>query len=127
MTSPTTLDKTPPVAKRVAAAADNAWQATERATSELSQAVDTKLDTLRQTAPTALARATAQAEDLARRGIDRARQASSAVREQAARVGDQTVGYIKDEPVKSVVMAAAAGAVTALLLRWLARSGSDRG
>jgi ElaB/YqjD/DUF883 family membrane-anchored ribosome-binding protein len=65
---------------------------------------------------------TAHAEDLARRGIAQANKASAAVREQATRMGEQTVGYIKDEPVKAVLMAAAVGAVTALLVGWATRS-----
>ena len=65
-------------------------------------------------------------EDLARLGIERARRASGAVRQQAVRMGDQTVGYIKDEPVKSMLIAAAAGAATALVVGWLSRSRSDR-
>ena len=49
------------------------------------------------------------------------------MRDKAVQVSDQTVGYIKDEPVKAVLVAAAAGAVAALLIGWLSRSRSDRG
>jgi ElaB/YqjD/DUF883 family membrane-anchored ribosome-binding protein len=72
----------------------------------------------------AASQAASHAEELTRRGIERARAATLAAREQCARAGDQAVGYIKDEPVKAVLMAAAAGAATALLLAWLSRSRS---
>jgi ElaB/YqjD/DUF883 family membrane-anchored ribosome-binding protein len=67
-----------------------------------------------------------QAEDLSRRGLERVRQAGTAVREQATRMGDQTVGYIKEEPLKAVLMAAAAGAFTALLVGWATRTRAPR-
>lgn len=114
------------LAERTAATADDALLATRRAAGDVAHQVEAGIDSLRQTVPQALSRATAQAEDLARRGIERARHAGTAVREQAVRVGDNTVGYIKDEPVKSVLIAAAAGAATALLVSWLTRSRPSR-
>jgi ElaB/YqjD/DUF883 family membrane-anchored ribosome-binding protein len=110
------------LAERAAATADGALLATRRAAGDAAHQVEAGIDNLRQTVPQALSRATAQAEDLARRGIERARQAKTAVHDQAVRVGDNTVAYIKDEPVKSVLIAAAAGAATALLLGWITRS-----
>ncbi|MBP6903492.1 MAG: hypothetical protein KBC73_25630 [Burkholderiaceae bacterium] len=62
----------------------------------------------------------AQVETLAQRGIERVREAGQAVGERAARAGDRTVDYIRDEPVKSVLIAAAAGAGLAALVAVLA-------
>lgn len=62
------------------------------------------------------------AETLARRGIDSARDTSRDLRERAARASDSTVNYIKDEPVKSMLIAAAAGAVLVTLVNVLSRS-----
>ena len=111
---------------RAANKADQALQSTRRMGAEAAQAVQAGIDGLREGVPSAISRATAQAEDLTRRGLERARQASATVRDKAVQVSDQTVGYIKDEPVKAVLVAAAAGAVTALLIGWLSRSRSDR-
>ncbi len=111
---------------RAANKADQALQSTRRMGSDVAQAVQSGIDGLRESVPSAISRATTQAEDLTRRGIERARQASAAVRDKATRVGDQTVGYIKDEPVKAMLVAAAAGAVAALLIGWLGRSRNDR-
>lgn len=77
-------------------------------------------------APQVLTRAASQVEDLARRGIERARETSAQVKDQVARVGDRSVGYVRDEPAKALLIAAAAGAAVAGLLAWLSRSGSDR-
>ena len=112
---------------RAANKADHVLQSTRRMGSEAAQAVQAGIDGLREGVPSAISRASAQAEDLTRRGLERARQASATVRDKAVQVSDQTVGYIKDEPVKAVLVAAAAGAVAALLIGWLSRSRSDRG
>lgn len=82
------------------------------------------LDTLREAVPASLARASTQAEDLARAGIQKARAAGAQVAEQAHHVGDSTVSYVRKEPVKALLMAAAAGAAATVLIGWATR---DRG
>jgi len=63
---------------------------------------------------------------LARNGMDRARQTGARVREQVGHVSERTVDYIREEPVKSVLIAAAVGAASAGLIAWMSRSRSDR-
>jgi ElaB/YqjD/DUF883 family membrane-anchored ribosome-binding protein len=62
------------------------------------------------------------AESLARRGIEGARDSSQQLRERAARATDSTVSYIKDEPVKSMLIAAATGAALMALIGLLNRT-----
>lgn len=69
-----------------------------------------------------LARAGEQASAMAQRGVDAVRDRSLQVREQALRASDNTLNYIKDEPVKAVLIAAAAGAVLMALIGLLRRS-----
>jgi ElaB/YqjD/DUF883 family membrane-anchored ribosome-binding protein len=75
-------------------------------------------------------------QDLTRQALDTANDVSDRVaraahhsidtlRHQATRVGDQTVGYVRDEPVKSLVAAVALGALAAVLIGWLGRSRSN--
>jgi ElaB/YqjD/DUF883 family membrane-anchored ribosome-binding protein len=73
--------------------------------------------------PGAVSRAAAQVDELAHKSIERARAASAQVREQMHVAGDRTVNYIRDEPVKAVLIAAATGAVVAMLMSWM--RGSD--
>jgi len=68
-----------------------------------------------------LARAGEQASELAQRGVDAVRERSLQVRDQALRASDNTVNYIRDEPVKAVLIAAAAGAVLMALIGLLRR------
>jgi ElaB/YqjD/DUF883 family membrane-anchored ribosome-binding protein len=62
------------------------------------------------------------AGDMSDRVARAAHNSIDTLRHQASRVGDQTVGYVRDEPVKSLLAAAAVGAMAALLLGWLGRS-----
>jgi ElaB/YqjD/DUF883 family membrane-anchored ribosome-binding protein len=45
---------------------------------------------------------------------------------QARLAGDRSVDYIRNDPVRSVLIAAAVGAVAAMLASWAARSRRDR-
>ncbi|MGM9488506.1 hypothetical protein [Ideonella sp. YS5] len=100
---------------------------TTRTTDLQQKAADALTDGLHEAgniASSAFSRAAAQMEEITRRGMDRAREASTQVRDQANRAGDRAVGYIQEEPVKSVLIAVAAGAAVAMLAAWFARSRS---
>ncbi|MCA0239322.1 MAG: hypothetical protein LCI02_00565 [Proteobacteria bacterium] len=88
--------------------------------------LESGIEKLREAAPSVLSRAAAQVEDLTRRSMDRARHATHQVKEQVAKAGDRSADYIRDEPVKSVLIAAVAGAAVAALIGWLSRGRSDR-
>lgn len=59
-------------------------------------------------------------------GVERAKQAGTQLRTQASQVGASTVEYIQCEPVKAVLIAAAAGAALTLLTGALMRTRSAR-
>jgi ElaB/YqjD/DUF883 family membrane-anchored ribosome-binding protein len=109
-------------ADHAAAKTDNMIESTRQATNSALDSMQSGVETLRTAAPTALTRAAAQVEELTRRSMERAHDASIQVREQAQAAGDKTVGYVRAEPVKSMLMAAAAGAAAAALIGWLASS-----
>jgi len=69
-----------------------------------------------------LDRAGERASALAQRGVDAVRERSLQLRSQALRASDDTLNYIKDEPVKAVLIAAAAGAALMALAGWLRKS-----
>ncbi len=64
----------------------------------------------------------ADAGHLSQRGLDALRDSTREARISARRAGERTVGYIQDEPVKAVAIAAAAGAVLMLVLGLAGRS-----
>lgn len=105
------------LAQRSAAKADQAVSATKKVVTDTAAAVNDGLDQFQEASQSALINAASQADELARKGIEQARRASAALREKAQYTGDRTVAYIRDQPVKSVLVAAAAGALIGLALR----------
>ena len=61
--------------------------------------------------------------DYARRGVHAVRDGSLALRDKAYRASDSTVGYIKDEPIKAILVAAAAGAAIAAIVGYVRSRG----
>jgi ElaB/YqjD/DUF883 family membrane-anchored ribosome-binding protein len=114
------------LADQAASRADMALKSTRRATNDALDSMESGIDSLRETVPNAFGRAAAQVEEITRRGLDRAKEASAGMRDQMYKASDRTVGYIKDEPVKSVLIAAATGAAVALLVGWAMRSRNSR-
>lgn len=82
------------------------------------------LDRALESSQNAARRASERASDLAHRGIDAVRDGSQQLRERALRASDQSVEYIRHEPVKSMLYAAVAGAALMGLLSLLGRSRS---
>jgi len=70
-------------------------------------------------------RVTSQAEAAARRGMEAVRDTSQQLRERAQMATDTTVGYIKDEPIKAMLIAAATGALLMGLVSMMGRSRDD--
>lgn len=113
-------------AEHVGQRADEALQSARRAADGAIDALQHKVDDLNGTVPGALGRAAARVDEITRRGMEHARDTSAHLREEVTRAGDRTVAYIKDEPVKSVLIAAATGAAVAALVTLLARSRNGR-
>jgi ElaB/YqjD/DUF883 family membrane-anchored ribosome-binding protein len=120
--SSTTSDYASEVANR----ADEALLGAKRVADGTARSVQAGLDGLRDSVPGAVTRAAAQAEDMTRRGIERARLAAENAKHRATDLGDATVHRIQDEPVKAMLIAAGIGAAATLLVQWLSRSSSRR-
>lgn len=66
--------------------------------------------------------ASEQAGDLAQRVVEAVREGSEQLQNKAARASDSTAKYIRKEPVKSLLIAAAAGATLMALVSLMLRS-----
>jgi len=107
------------LADQAALSADQAIRSTQRAANQALDGLAGSVQDLRQQAAPLLDRATEQAGVLARRGADAVREGSRHVRDQALRASDGTLHYVREEPVKSMLIAAAIGAaLMALLSGW---------
>lgn len=97
---------------------DRATQRSDAAIQAGADAAHHALDGLSQSAR----QLQADAGHLSQRGLDALRDSTRRMRDSAHRAGERTVGYIHDEPVKSVLIAAAAGAALMVLLGLTSRS-----
>jgi ElaB/YqjD/DUF883 family membrane-anchored ribosome-binding protein len=122
MTTSTHTDQPNSLADKAAQSADNAIKSTQRvANAALDSLAETVQDVRHQAAPL-LNRASEQASALMQRGVDSVRDGSQRIRDNALRVSDNTVAYIKDEPVKAMLIAAATGAALMALISLMTRS-----
>jgi len=110
------------VADDSARAADDAAQGASRAIDEAGDRLSSKVDELRNQAAPIINRVSSQAQAAARRGIDAAKEGAQQLREKAMTATDSTVAYVKDEPVKSMLIAAATGAMLMGVITLLSRS-----
>lgn len=67
-------------------------------------------------------RASQRALSAAERGLTAVRETSQQMRDRAERARESAVGYVRHEPMKSVLIAAAAGAVIVALMNLMTRS-----
>lgn len=108
---------------------DDAARSAEMAIDQIDHAAQETHDQLTEKAHQAvnaakpvMERLAKDAESIARRGLDTARDTSRQLRERAARASGSTVRYIQDEPVKAMLIAAAAGAALVTVIGLLNRS-----
>lgn len=74
----------------------------------------------------ALVKAAEEAESLVRRSAEALREQTAHLRERAAGATDRTAAYIRDEPLKSVLIAAAAGAALMAIANLAVRARESR-
>jgi ElaB/YqjD/DUF883 family membrane-anchored ribosome-binding protein len=97
--------------------ADRAIDSTRQSAHNAIDAVDSKMQSLRSTVEPAVDMLASKAQHLAHQGVDAAMHAKDRVQESFVEYSDATARYVSRQPVKSVLMAAAFGAVLTLLLR----------
>ncbi len=122
LTAKNSTRSTTPVADLAAEHADQAIRATRQMADRGLDRLADEVDDLHDRAAPLLNRLSGQAETAARRGVGAIRDASRQVHTQALRVSDNTVGYVRDEPMKAMLIAAAAGAALMAVVGFLSRS-----
>jgi len=90
--------------------------------SQAMQTLTRGVDDVRATSNDALSKASAETAELARRGLARAREAAVQARDSATHLRDDTARRVQADPMKALLIAAAAGAASAILVQWLSRS-----
>jgi len=106
------------LADQAADKADSAIKSTQRVTNNALESLAGGVQNLRDQAAPAVNRA----GELAQQGVDTVRDTARQIRERALQASDRTVSYIKEEPIKALLIAAASGAGLMALLSLLTRS-----
>lgn len=114
------------LADQAADTATDAIKSTQRAANSTLDSLSSTVQNLRNQAAPILNRATESANAYMHQGLDAVHEGSNKVRAQARLVSTSTVNYIKEEPVKAILIAAATGAVLTALLQIASRSRHDR-
>lgn len=114
------------LADQAAVSAQDAIKATQDGVNDALNSLSDTVQDLHDDAAPALARVTQQTSALAQRGVNAVRDGGQLVRDSARHASDRTVGYIRDEPVRSVLIAAATGAALMALVSLVARSNNPR-
>ncbi len=109
-------------ADQAAQTADSAIKSTQRAANTALDSLSNTVQEVRDQAAPAYDRLKGQTQDLANRGMEALRDTTRQVRDTATKASDQTLGYIKDEPLKAVLIAAATGAALMALISLMGRS-----
>jgi ElaB/YqjD/DUF883 family membrane-anchored ribosome-binding protein len=102
--------------------ADAAIRSTQRATNSALDNLSTSVESARTQVTPMINRASEQASAMAQRGIEAVRNGSQQVRDKAVHATDVTADYIKNDPIKAVLIAAATGAALMALVGLLSRS-----
>jgi ElaB/YqjD/DUF883 family membrane-anchored ribosome-binding protein len=101
--------------------ADDAIKSTQHAANNALDKLSDKLHDASDQAAPMIGRLSSQAEALTRKTVDAVREGSRRARVQATNAANSTVSYIKEEPVKSVLIAAAAGAALFAIAKLVSR------
>ena len=120
------LEQANGLADQAALSADHAIRSTQRVANEALDSLAGSVQDMRDQAAPLLNRANEQAVAMARRGVDAVRDTSQHLRDRAHRASEGTVTYIRGEPVKAMLIAAATGAALMALIGLMTRS-RDRG
>lgn len=125
MYSKTPADTAADVADQAAGRADQAIKSTQRVANDALNSLSDSVHSASSRIAPAINRATEQASALAQRSLDAVRNGSQQIKDKAAYASDATTSYIRNDPIKSVLIAAATGAALMALVSLLSRSRHD--
>ena len=116
ITSATASQNTRQAVDDLAASADHAIDSSRSYANHALDVADEKIHNFRSSMQPALEKLSRRAGEYAHQGMDMAAQAKDRARESLSHYGAATSRYVADNPVQSVLIAAAVGATVALLV-----------
>lgn len=100
----------------------NAGRSAQNTASQAFDRMSEKVESVKNQAAPLIDRLTNQAETAARHGAEVVRETSAQLRAKAVKAQESTVEYIKEEPVKAMLIATATGAALMALISLVSRS-----
>jgi ElaB/YqjD/DUF883 family membrane-anchored ribosome-binding protein len=122
MTTSKPLETSNNLLDHAATSADLAIKSTQRATTDALDALANSVKDLRNQVAPLLSRGSEQIGALTQRSVNAVRDGTQQVRDTALRASDTTVDYVRHEPVKAMLIAAATGAALMALVGLLTRA-----
>ena len=116
ITSATTTQNTRQAVDDLATSADRAIDSSRNYANHALDVADEKIHNLRSSVQPALEKLSRKAGEYANQGMDMAAQAKDKARESLSQYSAATGRYVADKPVQSILIAAAVGAVVAVLV-----------
>ena len=110
------------VADQAAGKADQAIRSTQRMANDALDGLSDSVNSASSCVSPLINRATEQATAFAQKSVDAVRQTSQQLRDKAMHASDTTASYIRNDPIKSVLIAAATGAALMALVSLVTRS-----
>lgn len=120
------IENTPPFVDDAAQTASRAIHSTQNAADGALGTLDDKVHQLRTDAAPVIERAGQQADQWVQKSARQLNESSRQIRAKAQYASAQTQQYVREQPVKSVLIAAGVGALLMGLISVLARQGSGR-
>lgn len=122
--NPADLTTTTPntMADQAAGKADQAIRSTQRVANDALDGLSDSVNSASSRVSPMINKATEQATAFAQRSMDAVRQTSQQLRDKAMHASDTTASYIRNDPIKSVLIAAATGAALMALVSLVSRS-----
>lgn len=115
-------DTITPTVDQAAGKADSAIRSTQRLANDALDGLSDGVNSASSRVSPLINRATEQATAFAQRSVDAVRQTSQQLRDKASQASDVTASYIRNDPIKSVLIAAATGAALMALVSLVSRS-----
>jgi ElaB/YqjD/DUF883 family membrane-anchored ribosome-binding protein len=122
-TEKSTTDTAAQLGRTAAQGAAEVASTTRRAVGNSADEISASMDHARQETGAALRQLVSDSEALAHRGMEKVRDSADHLRQSSLHARDATSEYIQHEPMKAVLIAAAAGAALMALVALFSRHG----
>jgi ElaB/YqjD/DUF883 family membrane-anchored ribosome-binding protein len=116
------FDKTDSLADKAANSVDHAIKSTQRVANEALDGLASGVEHLRDQAAPLLNGASDGVKDFAQHGMDKLRADAQYVQNQAVHMRDEASDYIKNDPLKAMLIAAATGAAIMAIYSMFSRA-----